>query len=97
MTDPNTQVPPQVPPKHPGADKKMTAALCGILLGAFGVHKFVLGYTVPGVIMLCVTVLTCGFGGIVMAIIGIIEGVTYLQKSDEEFYQTYIVGKKEWF
>jgi hypothetical protein len=40
MTDPNTQVPPQVPPKHPGADKKMTAALCGILVGAFGVHKF---------------------------------------------------------
>ena len=73
MTDPNAQVPPQYPPKHPGADKKMTAALCGILLGAFGIHKFILGYNVPGIIVLCVTVLTCGFGGIATAIIGIIE------------------------
>jgi TM2 domain-containing membrane protein YozV len=97
MTDPSAPVPPQYPPKHPGADKKMTAALCGILLGAFGVHKFVLGYTTAGIITCCVTVLTCGFGGIVMHILGIIEGIMYLQKSDEEFYQTYIVGKKEWF
>ncbi|MEX0716039.1 MAG: hypothetical protein WD066_05605 [Planctomycetaceae bacterium] len=29
--------------------------------------------------------------------IGLVEGIIYLTKSDEEFYQTYIVGKKEWF
>ncbi len=28
----------------PGADKKLVAGLCGILLGGFGVHKFILGY-----------------------------------------------------
>jgi len=28
----------------PGADKKIAAGICGILLGGFGVHKFVLGY-----------------------------------------------------
>ena len=30
-------------------------------------------------------------------IIGIIEGIIYLTKSDEEFYNTYQVGKKPWF
>ena len=33
----------------------------------------------------------------VPTIIGIIEGIIYLTKSDEEFVQTYIVNKKPWF
>lgn len=81
----------------PGADKKLAAALCGILLGALGIHKFVLGYTTAGVIMLLVTILTCGLGGAVMGVIGLIEGIIYLTKSDEEFVRTYIDQKKEWF
>jgi TM2 domain-containing membrane protein YozV len=76
---------------------KLAAGLCGILLGAFGVHKFVLGMTTPGLIMLGITVLTCGFGGIITHPLGIIEGILYLSKSDEDFYQTYVVEKKEWF
>jgi hypothetical protein len=31
-----------------------------------------------------------------MVVVGIIEGVKYLQMSDAEFYQTYIVDKKGW-
>jgi hypothetical protein len=38
-------------------------------------------------------VLTCGLGGV----IGIIEGIIYLTKSDEEFQKIYIEGKKAWF
>ena len=78
-------------------DKKIIAGICGILLGVFGVHKFILGYTTAGVIMLLVTLLTFGFGGLIMSVIGLIEGIMYLIKSDEEFYTTYIVGKKPWF
>ena len=77
--------------------KKMVAGICGILLGALGVHKFVLGYTKEGVIMLVVTVITCGFGGMVMGVIGLVEGIMYLTKSDEEFYTTYMAGEKGWF
>jgi TM2 domain-containing membrane protein YozV len=73
------------------------AGLFGLFLGAFGVHKFILGYNKAGIIMLCVTVLTCGYGGLVMGLIGFIEGIIYLTKSDEEFVRTYIVNKKEWF
>ena len=77
--------------------KRIAAGICAILLGSLGVHKFILGLTTPGIIMLLVTLLTCGFGSIVMGPIGLIEGIIYLTKSDEDFYQTYIVGKKGWF
>lgn len=79
------------------SDKKVIAGVLGILLGAFGVHKFVLGYTVEGVIMLAVTVLTCGVGGAVMGIIGLVEGIIYLTKTDEEFEATYVQNKHGWF
>ena len=76
-----------------GADKKIVAGICAILLGAFGVHKFILGYTTEGIIQLCIGVVTCGAS----SIIGIIEGIIYLTKSDEEFVRTYIQNKKGWF
>jgi TM2 domain-containing membrane protein YozV len=85
------------PPASSGDNNKLAAGLCGILIGGLGIHKFLLGYTTAGVIMLLSTLLTCGFGGIVMHIIGIVEGIIYLTKSDAEFYETYIVRKKEWF
>jgi TM2 domain-containing membrane protein YozV len=81
----------------PGADKKIVAGILGILLGAFGIHKFYLGYTKEGVIMLLVSVLTLGFGGFVMGVIGLIEGILYLTKPDAEFVATYITEKKGWF
>ena len=76
-----------------GADKKIVAGICGILVGGFGVHKFILGYTTEGIIQLVITLLTCGAG----SIIGIIEGIIYLTKSDEDFVRTYIQNKKGWF
>lgn len=77
--------------------KKLAAGLLGIFLGCFGVHKFVLGYTTSGIIMLAVTIFTCGFAGFIMGIIGLIEGILYLSKSDQEFRETYIDGAREWF
>jgi TM2 domain-containing membrane protein YozV len=77
--------------------KKIAAGICGILLGALGVHKFVLGYNTEGVILLLSTVLTCGIGSMVTSIIGIVEGIIYLTKSDDEFYNTYMANKKGWF
>jgi len=83
--------------KAMGADKKIIAGICGILLGGFGVHKFILGYTGAGLTMLLVTVLTCGIGGMVTHLIGLIEGIIYLAKSDDEFVRTYVDGKRAWF
>lgn len=82
---------------NPAASKKIPAGICGILLGALGVHKFILGYTKEGVIMLLVTILTAGFGGMITGLIGLIEGIVYLVKPDDEFVATYVDGKKGWF
>jgi TM2 domain-containing membrane protein YozV len=83
--------------KQAGADKKIAAGICGIVVGPFGVHKFILGYQTEGIIMLLVSVLSCGMLAIVMQVIGIVEGIMYLTKSDEEFVRTYIEGRKGWF
>lgn len=77
--------------------KKLAAGLCGIFIGGFGIHKFVLGMNRPGLIMLFVTLCSCGFGYPVIHIIGVIEGILYLTKTDEEFNRIYLVRKKEWF
>jgi TM2 domain-containing membrane protein YozV len=75
------------------SSKKMVAGLLGILLGGWGIHKFYLGMTGAGVLQIVITFVTCGIGGI----IGLIEGIIYLTKSDEDFHQTYVVEQKNWF
>jgi len=98
---PQQQTPPQQAPPSPsggqipGADKKLVAGLLGILIGAFGIHKFYLGYQKEGIIML-VACVTC-IGLPIMQIIGLVEGILYLTKSDEEFVATYITNQKTWF
>ncbi len=91
----------------PGADKKLAAGICAILIGGFGVHKFILGYQQEGIILISIwlvsfiiAMVTCGIGTplvLIPTIIGIIEGIIYLTKSDEEFVQTYVNNKKPWF
>jgi TM2 domain-containing membrane protein YozV len=96
-----TTTPPRIAPPPPAhlarASDKIPAGICGILLGSLGVHKFILGYTGAGLIMLLVTLLTCGIGWWVMHIIGLVEGIIYLCKPDEEFVRVYVDGRKEWF
>ena len=79
----------------------VAAGLLAIFLGALGIHKFYLGYNTAGFIMLAVTILgslfTFGLAGGVMWVIGVIEGILYLTKSQSEFEQTYVVNKREWF
>ena len=79
------------------SNKKLAAGLTGIFLGSLGVHKFILGYTKAGVITLVVSVATCGIGGTVMGVIGLIEGIIYLTKTPEEFRLMYLDQRKEWF
>ena len=87
--------PPSAPPTQ--TNLRIAAGTCALLLGSLGIHKFVLGYTTPGIIMLVVTLATCGLGSFVTGIIGIIEGIIYLTKSDEEFEEMYVKNKREWF
>ncbi len=76
---------------------RIAAGLLGIFLGGLGIHKFYLGYTKEGVIMLVITLATCGIGGTVISIIGFIEGIIYLTKSDDDFQYLYVENIKPWF
>lgn len=88
-----------------GDNKKILAGILAIFVGWAGIHKFILGYQKEGVIMLVVSVigfvLTCIGVGVFLVwatgLIGLIEGIIYLTKSDEEFYNTYQVGRRPWF
>lgn len=88
-----------------GDNKKILAGILAILVGSLGVHKFILGYNKEGFILLGVSIaayiLSCvGIGLLfvwIPGIIGLVEGIIYLTKSDAEFYNTYQVGKKPWF
>lgn len=95
------------PPSGDVSGKKIAAGICGIMFGTFGVHKFIIGLTGGAVTMLCISLgclvlgaFTCGITWIalpVMHIIGLVEGIIYLTKTDAEFYQIYLVQKRQWF
>ena len=92
-------------PPYAQDNKKVLAGIMAILFGSLGVHKFILGYNTEGIILLAITLVGCVLmcvliGGFVVwatGLIGLIEGIIYLTKSDAEFYQTYQVNKKPWF
>jgi len=85
----------RIPPKQ--ENKRVLAGVVGILLGTLGIHKFILGYQNEGLIMLLISILTCGIGAGAIGLIGLIEGIIYLTKSDEEFYEIYQENKRGWF
>ncbi|HEV2452874.1 MAG TPA: NINE protein, partial [Verrucomicrobiae bacterium] len=82
---------------NPRASNKVAAGVCGILLGGLGVHKFVLGYTGAGLVMLLISVLTCGILYPLVHLFGLVEGIVYLCKTDDDFVRTYVDGRREWF
>ncbi|WP_299155778.1 NINE protein [uncultured Tenacibaculum sp.] len=81
--------------------KRVLAGILAIVLGGLGIHKFILGYTKEGIIMLVGTfilgIITCGIAAWVVAVIGLVEGIIYLTKSDEEFIYTYQTNDRGWF
>lgn len=94
------------PPQFRNQDnKRVLAGILAILFGGLGVHKFVLGMNKEGFILLGATLVSIPLMCIIIgaltiyipALIGLIEGIIYLTKTDEEFYQTYQVEKKPWF
>ena len=78
--------------------KRLSAGLCAILLGGFGVHKFILGYNQQGYIYLGAFIGTFCFGGFLfVSLLALVEGIIYLTMPIDQFKRTYIDNKKEWF
>lgn len=74
------------------SEKKIPAALLGILVGWLALNKFYLGYTKEGIIQIILNIVTCG----IASIIPFIEGILYLFMSDKQFDDTYVYGRKAW-
>ena len=97
----------QVGPGQMGPRKdRVTAGVLGILLGGFGAHKFYLGRTSPALVMCLGSIFGTCFGAflilpiflpMVFGVIGLVEGIIYLTKSDAEFQHTYVQQGKDWF
>lgn len=66
---------------NPQAKSKIAAGVFAIVLGAFGVHNFYLGFNGKAVAQLLITVLSCGILSPISALWGVIEGILILTGS----------------
>lgn len=88
-----------------GQKSKVVAGLLALFLGGLGAHKFYLGYTTEGIILLVANIVSIllwlivigMFGTMAISVIVFIEAIIYLTKSDEDFDRIYVQNKKAWF
>ena len=85
---------------------RLAAAVFALFTGVLGLHKFYLGYTVQGLILIVATFASMILMSVtqyaaviklVVVLIGITEGVLYLMQTDERFVETYMVKRRAWF
>jgi len=79
---------------------KIAAALLAFFLGVFGIHKFYLGCTTAGLIMLIIFILgfvLLGIPSFIIGLIAFIEAILYIVKSDDDFQEKYVDNQKCWF
>ena len=78
-----------------------TAGILALTLGAFGMHKFYLGYHEQGFLLLLATIilatLSSGIGILAIWMVAGAEGIIYLSKSPQEFERIYVEGTHNWF
>jgi TM2 domain-containing membrane protein YozV len=71
-----------------------------LFLGGLGIHKFYLGCTTAGIVMLVMFLfgfIVIGIPSFIIAMIALIEALIYFFKSDEAFEETYVNNKRCWF
>ncbi|WKE65624.1 TM2 domain-containing protein [Gallaecimonas kandeliae] len=82
------------------SNERLVAALLAFFLGAFGAHKFYLGKTTAGIIMLVVFLfgfILLGIPSFIIGVIAFVEFIIYLIKPNEDFHREYVEGDKAWF
>jgi TM2 domain-containing membrane protein YozV len=88
-----------ITPSFDREKNKWVAVILCFLLGWLGIHKFYLNKTSAGIAMLVLA--TLGWILIippfVIAFISFIELIIYLLKSEQSFYEDYVIGNREWF
>ena len=78
----------------------IAAGILAIIFGLFGIHKFYMGYTNEGFIMLGVTIVgslaTFGAIALVVQLLAVVEGLIYLIKTQNQFELDYVYGSRKW-
>ncbi|MEL6738919.1 MAG: TM2 domain-containing protein [Pseudomonadota bacterium] len=88
-----------------GRKDKWVAAVLAFVLGPFGAHKFYLGYTQAGVIMLAMflggiltSIIIIGIIPLMaVSIIAFVEFIIYIVTSEEDFEERYVLNERPWF
>lgn len=70
----------------PSGSSRGVAALLALLLGTLGIHYFYLGKTTAGIIMLVLSILSCG----ITSVLGLAQGIYMLVINNMEFYNKYV-------
>ena len=95
--------------RHERPKYRVTAAVFAFLFGWCGFHKFYLGYISTGIVYLLITLLSvCLIFSFFFTLVGvftiyipvifsIVDGMRYLTKTDEEFQDIYVQGRRDWF
>jgi TM2 domain-containing membrane protein YozV len=63
----------RAPAPAPSYRSRVAFVLLGVFLGQLGIHNFYAGYNGRGVAQLLITLLTCGFGGIISWLWAVVE------------------------
>ena len=94
-------MPSELPANLYKSKNRTTAGLLAIFLGAFGLHKFYLGYNQAGFVMMAVSImggiLSFGLATAVMQVIAFVEAGVYLTRTQEAFDDLYVAHSREWF
>ncbi len=83
-----------------GEKNKWVAALLAFIVGGLGIHKFYLGKNTAGFIMLTVFlagIILAAIPTIIVSLVAFIECIIYVVKSEQQFYDDYVVGDRAWF
>lgn len=80
---------------------RRVAGVLAMTLGAFGMHKFYLGYHDQGFILLLASILlglvSFGLGILAIWMVAFAEGMNYFSLSQQEFERIYVEETHNWF
>ena len=71
-------------------NNKVLFGVMYILFNSFGVPQFMQKQVGKGILNIALSWLTCGIGGVIISIIGIVKGIKVLTMSEEAYAEAYL-------
>ncbi len=71
-------------------ENKILFGIMTIIFNSIGVPQFMQGKAGKGILHIVLTVCTCGIGGCILEIMGIVKGIKVLRMSDEDYKAAYL-------